>query len=133
MNNPKRNKEAENNTRMCQHCEKRCITCELDNFPEQRWCWVCPECSTLQDKPELIVIFHPNQKMRTIVKGKVCCIVNGEFSYYLRVDGQDIAFTNSGAAQYFGHHYEELGYAVFLVNENDLSITQSPYKQCKPI
>jgi hypothetical protein len=43
---------------------------------------------------------------------KKCKIVNGEFSWFMQVDGNTIVFSGSDAADYFKTHYEGLGYEV---------------------
>lgn len=43
---------------------------------------------------------------------KICEIVNGDFSWTLKVDGEEINFNNSSSADYFEKHYKKLGYKV---------------------
>lgn len=50
---------------------------------------------------------------------KKCKIVNSHFSYILKVDGNNIPFQGSGAAEYFEEHYLSLGYKVVYIDEND--------------
>jgi len=53
---------------------------------------------------------------------KKCEIVNGQFSWFLRVDGQDISFQGGSNADYFEKHYKELGYEVTIIDEHDLEV-----------
>jgi hypothetical protein len=48
---------------------------------------------------------------------KVCKIINGQFSYFLEVDGLKIPFEYSWNAEYFEKHYTELGYKVIKSDE----------------
>jgi len=43
---------------------------------------------------------------------KECIIENAQFSYILRVDGQEISFQNGISADYFEKHYKKLGYKI---------------------
>lgn len=45
-------------------------------------------------------------------KDKLCELVNGQFSWFLRVDEQDISFQGAYNADYFAEHYKKLGYTV---------------------
>jgi len=47
-----------------------------------------------------------------------CKLVNGRFSWFLQVDGQEISFQGSHNAKYFEEHYKELGYEVEWLKEN---------------
>ena len=47
---------------------------------------------------------------------KVCTIINGHFSYILKVDGIETSFTVSYNADYFEEHYKNLGYEVIRIN-----------------
>ena len=48
---------------------------------------------------------------------RVCTLVNGQFSWFLRVDGEEIPFNYAKNADYFEKHYTELGYKVIRVTE----------------
>lgn len=43
---------------------------------------------------------------------KLCRIINGQFSWILCVDGQEITFSLGSSADYFEQHYKQLGYTV---------------------
>ena len=43
---------------------------------------------------------------------KICKLINGANSWRMLVDGKDISFQSSTAADYFKKHYEALGYTV---------------------
>lgn len=49
---------------------------------------------------------------------KVCKIINGQFSWILEVDGQEISFDGGHNADYFEQHYSALGYTVKRINKN---------------
>lgn len=49
---------------------------------------------------------------------KICEIINGQFSWILRVDGKEIQFQGSDSAEYFARHYEGLGYQVVWKKEH---------------
>ena len=48
---------------------------------------------------------------------KKCEIINGRFSWILKVDGQTISFQGMESAEYFKNHYEALGYDVEVRRE----------------
>ncbi len=45
---------------------------------------------------------------------KICEIVNGQFSWVMKVDNQVISFQGSDNADYFVIHYNKLGYIVIF-------------------
>ena len=47
---------------------------------------------------------------------KKCIIVNGNASFVLKVDGEEILFSSFTAAEYFKAHYTLLGYVVLKEN-----------------
>lgn len=47
---------------------------------------------------------------------KVCKITNGQFSWIMEVDGEEITFNGGHNAEYFERHYKSLGYEVERVN-----------------
>ena len=49
---------------------------------------------------------------------KEAILTNGRFSWFLKVDGQAIAFTGEYNADYFEEHHKELGYNVIRKNDN---------------
>ena len=50
---------------------------------------------------------------------KKCIIINGNFAYTLKVDGQEINFQEAHNADYFESHYKELGYEVERVDTSE--------------
>lgn len=48
---------------------------------------------------------------------KKCKIINGQFCWFLQVDGQDISFQGSWCAKYFRDHYKGLGYRVEFLED----------------
>lgn len=42
----------------------------------------------------------------------ICKITNGQFSYFLEVDGENFSFDGGSASDYFEKHYKELGYII---------------------
>ena len=45
-------------------------------------------------------------------RAKVCTIINGEFTWMLRVDGRTISFNDFDGGDYFEQLYRGLGYEV---------------------
>ena len=45
-------------------------------------------------------------------KNKDCILINGEFSWVLKVDSKEINFKGLDNAEYFEKHYRDLGYNV---------------------
>jgi len=43
---------------------------------------------------------------------KVCTIINGTFSWVLKVDGKEISFNGFDNAEYFAKLYKKLGYLI---------------------
>lgn len=43
---------------------------------------------------------------------KRCILINGEYSWKLKVDDKEIIFYGGVNAEYFACHYRELGYEV---------------------
>lgn len=50
---------------------------------------------------------------------KKCIILNGQFSWILRVDGVEIPFQGSYNAEYFSKLYKKLGYEVDIIEASD--------------
>lgn len=48
---------------------------------------------------------------------KVCKLINGQFSWFLEVDGERIPFDYRSSAEYFEKHYSSLGYKVEWLDE----------------
>lgn len=48
---------------------------------------------------------------------KECILLNGKFSWFLKVDGEKIPFDGRDNAYYFKKHYESLGYVVSFEKE----------------
>ena len=44
-------------------------------------------------------------------------LINGRFSWFLRVDGEKIPFQGAKNADYFADHYRKLGYTVIFEKE----------------
>jgi hypothetical protein len=63
----------------------------------------------LHGKPYKPSVFYYNE----VPEDQVCEIVNGRFSYILKVDGKQINFNGSDTASYFDSHYRSIGYTVF--------------------
>lgn len=53
---------------------------------------------------------------------KEATIINGRFSYILRVDDMAILFSSGIAAEYFEKHYRDLGYTITLLDQSKGSI-----------
>jgi len=47
---------------------------------------------------------------------KICKIINGQFSWILEVDGEEISFQGGWNADYFERHYSGLGYKIERVD-----------------
>jgi hypothetical protein len=50
---------------------------------------------------------------------KSCEIINGRFSYVMKVDGKTIPFNGSDCAEYFKRHYAALGYVVIETGDGE--------------
>jgi len=54
----------------------------------------------------------------------ICKLTNGQFSWIMSVDGQEISFDGFYNAEYFAKHYRKLGYKVEWIDVERLNIVQ---------